>query len=110
MTRSGGWSFVAGGRIWSHDFWSIWDFVAPDSPICSETSCNDFENLTISVMCLQESHASLELVAVMGGFRNCDAIRSTLRRVLRVAPGEYGGASKRGITQWRKAHRPQVSP
>ncbi len=38
---------------------------------------------------LQESHASLESVAASCGFRNCDAMRSTFRRVLRVAPGEY---------------------
>ena len=38
---------------------------------------------------LQESNASLESVATTCGFRNCDAMRSTFRRVLRVAPGEY---------------------
>lgn len=38
---------------------------------------------------LQESNASLESVASTCGFRNCDAMRSTFRRVLRVAPGEY---------------------
>jgi len=38
---------------------------------------------------LQESNASLEAVATTCGFRNCDAMRSTFRRVLRVAPGEY---------------------
>ena len=38
---------------------------------------------------LQESNASLESVATSCGFRNCDAMRSTFRRVLRVAPGEY---------------------
>jgi transcriptional regulator GlxA family with amidase domain len=38
---------------------------------------------------LQESHASLESVAATCGFRNCDAMRSTFKRVLRVAPGEY---------------------
>jgi transcriptional regulator GlxA family with amidase domain len=38
---------------------------------------------------LQESHASLEAVAATCGFRNCDAMRSTFKRVLRVAPGEY---------------------
>lgn len=38
---------------------------------------------------LQESHASLESVAETCGFRNCDAMRSTFRRVLRVAPSEY---------------------
>ena len=38
---------------------------------------------------LQESHDSLESVAAACGFRNCDAMRSTFRRVLRVAPGEY---------------------
>lgn len=38
---------------------------------------------------LQESNASLKSVADMCGFRNCDAMRSTFRRVLRVAPGEY---------------------
>lgn len=38
---------------------------------------------------LQESNASLESVAATCGFRNCDAMRSTFRRVLRVAPGEY---------------------
>jgi transcriptional regulator GlxA family with amidase domain len=38
---------------------------------------------------LQESHNSLEAVAATCGFRNCDAMRSTFRRVLRVAPGEY---------------------
>ena len=38
---------------------------------------------------LQESNASLESVAATCGFRNCDAMRSTFKRVLRVAPGEY---------------------
>lgn len=38
---------------------------------------------------LQESSASLESVAATCGFRNCDAMRSTFKRVLRVAPGEY---------------------
>ena len=38
---------------------------------------------------LEESHASLESVAETCGFRNCDAMRTTFRRVLRVAPGEY---------------------
>lgn len=38
---------------------------------------------------LQESNASLESVATNCGFRNCDAMRSTFKRVLRVAPGEY---------------------
>jgi transcriptional regulator GlxA family with amidase domain len=38
---------------------------------------------------LQESNASLESVAITCGFRNCDAMRSTFRRILRVAPGEY---------------------
>ncbi|HKR26277.1 MAG TPA: GlxA family transcriptional regulator [Acidobacteriaceae bacterium] len=46
---------------------------------------------------LQESHASLESVAETCGFRNCDAMRSTFRRVLRVAPGEY---------RWRFQARP----
>ena len=38
---------------------------------------------------LQESNASLESIAETCGFRNCDAMRSTFRRILRVAPGEY---------------------
>jgi transcriptional regulator GlxA family with amidase domain len=38
---------------------------------------------------LQESNASLESVATTCGFRNCDAMRSTFKRVFRVAPGEY---------------------
>lgn len=38
---------------------------------------------------LQESNASLESVARTCGFRNCAAMRSTFRRILRVAPGEY---------------------
>jgi len=38
---------------------------------------------------LQESNASLESVAAACGFRNCDAMRSAFKRVLRVAPGEY---------------------
>jgi len=38
---------------------------------------------------LQESNATLESIATTCGFRNCDAMRSTFRRVLRVAPGEY---------------------
>ncbi len=38
---------------------------------------------------LQESNAGLESVAATCGFRNCDAMRSTFKRVLRVAPGEY---------------------
>jgi transcriptional regulator GlxA family with amidase domain len=38
---------------------------------------------------LQESHATLETVAAACGFRNSDAMRSTFKRVLRVAPGEY---------------------
>ena len=38
---------------------------------------------------LQESNASLESVAATCGFRNCDAMRKTFKRVLRVAPGEY---------------------
>lgn len=38
---------------------------------------------------LQESNASLESIAATCGFRNCDAMRSTFRRALRVAPGEY---------------------
>lgn len=38
---------------------------------------------------LQESSASLESVATTCGFRNCDAMRNTFKRVLRVAPGEY---------------------
>ncbi len=38
---------------------------------------------------LQESKSSLEAVATSCGFRNCDAMRSTFKRVLRVAPGEY---------------------
>jgi transcriptional regulator GlxA family with amidase domain len=37
---------------------------------------------------LQESNASLGSVAATCGFRNCDAMRSTFKRVLRVAPGE----------------------
>jgi transcriptional regulator GlxA family with amidase domain len=40
---------------------------------------------------LQESNASLESVAAICGFRNCDAMRSTFKRVLRVAPREYRG-------------------
>jgi transcriptional regulator GlxA family with amidase domain len=38
---------------------------------------------------LQESNASLETIASTCGFRNCDAMRSTFKRILRVAPGEY---------------------
>jgi transcriptional regulator GlxA family with amidase domain len=38
---------------------------------------------------LQESSATLEEVARACGFRNCDAMRTTFQRVLRVAPGEY---------------------
>ena len=38
---------------------------------------------------LQESNGSLESIARACGFRNCDAMRSTFKRVLRVAPGEY---------------------
>jgi transcriptional regulator GlxA family with amidase domain len=38
---------------------------------------------------LLESNASLESIATTCGFRNCDAMRSTFKRVLRVAPGEY---------------------
>jgi transcriptional regulator GlxA family with amidase domain len=38
---------------------------------------------------LQESNASLETVAATCGFRNSDAMRTTFKRVLRVAPGEY---------------------
>jgi transcriptional regulator GlxA family with amidase domain len=38
---------------------------------------------------LQESNASLKSIATVCGFRNCDAMRTTFRRVLRVAPGEY---------------------
>ena len=38
---------------------------------------------------LQESNARLESVASTCGFRNCDAMRSTFKRVLRVAPSEY---------------------
>jgi transcriptional regulator GlxA family with amidase domain len=38
---------------------------------------------------LQESNASLDSIAATCGFRNCDAMRSTFKRVLQVAPGEY---------------------
>ncbi len=38
---------------------------------------------------LQESNASLDSVATACGFRNCDAMRSSFKRVLRIAPGEY---------------------
>lgn len=38
---------------------------------------------------LQESRASLEEVATTCGFRNCDAMRTTFKRVLQVTPGEY---------------------
>jgi len=38
---------------------------------------------------LQESNANLESVAATCGFRNCDAMRTTFKRVLRVTPGEY---------------------
>lgn len=38
---------------------------------------------------LQESSATLEEVARACGFRDCDAMRTTFQRVLRVAPGEY---------------------
>jgi len=46
---------------------------------------------------LQESNASLESVATTCGFRNCDAMRSSFKRVLRIAPGEY---------RWRFQTRP----
>ena len=46
---------------------------------------------------LQESNASLEMVAATCGFRNADAMRTTFKRVLRVAPGEY---------RWRFQARP----
>lgn len=38
---------------------------------------------------LQESDVSLESIAATCGFRNCDAMRSSFKRVLRVTPGEY---------------------
>lgn len=38
---------------------------------------------------LQESNVSLDSVASSCGFRNSDAMRTTFKRVLRVAPGEY---------------------
>jgi len=38
---------------------------------------------------LQESDASLDSVASSCGFRKTDAMRTTFKRVLRVAPGEY---------------------
>jgi transcriptional regulator GlxA family with amidase domain len=47
---------------------------------------------------LQESNASLESVATTCGFRNCDAMRSSFKRVLRIAPGEY---------RWRFQTRPK---
>jgi transcriptional regulator GlxA family with amidase domain len=46
---------------------------------------------------LQESNSSLESVATTCGFRNCDAMRSSFKRVLRIAPGEY---------KWRFQTRP----
>lgn len=38
---------------------------------------------------LQESNASLDSVASSCGFRNSDAMRTTFKRALRVAPAEY---------------------
>ncbi|HEX5234300.1 MAG TPA: DJ-1/PfpI family protein [Silvibacterium sp.] len=70
---------------------------------------------------LQESKASLESIATTCGFRNCDAMRSTFRRVLRVAPNEYrwrfqarqnGTARGSGLREGRAATdgRPFLSP
>jgi hypothetical protein len=42
-------------------------------------------------------------VAQTCAFRNCDAMRSTVRRVWRVGPGNTGGASRRGITERQEA-------
>jgi hypothetical protein len=47
---------------------------------------------------LQESNAGLESVAATCGFRNCDAMRKTFKRVLRVAPGAYRWRFQ--ATQW----------
>ena len=56
---------------------------------------------------LQESRASLEEVAATCGFRNCDAMRTTFKRVLQVTPGEY---RRRFQLAEEQSNRPRIGP
>lgn len=56
---------------------------------------------------LQESGATLGEVARACGFRNCDAMRTTFQRVLRVAPGEYRRRF-RAANQRTRIQRPRI--